>query len=207
MSAKVKFYGVRKGKSTGIFTSWEQCKAQVHGFPGAEYKSFQTKEEAEAYMKGPVMEGAAPLQETVTIDESSCGIAYVDGSYRNDTKEFSYGVVFIYKGKETHVAQKVEDNTLVEMRNVAGEIKGAEAAMKMAQEAGCEKIMIYHDYEGIAKWCLGEWKTNKAGTKAYKRFFDEMSQKLKIEFVKVKGHSNDQYNDLADALAKRAIGL
>ena len=39
-----KFYAVRKGRKTGIFTTWDECRAQVHGFPCAEYKSFPTME-------------------------------------------------------------------------------------------------------------------------------------------------------------------
>ena len=41
-----KFYAVRKGKTPGIYTSWDLCRAQVHGFSGAEYKSFPTREAA-----------------------------------------------------------------------------------------------------------------------------------------------------------------
>ena len=45
-----KFYAVRKGKKTGIYTTWDECKEQVDGYPKAEYKGFKTKEEAENYM-------------------------------------------------------------------------------------------------------------------------------------------------------------
>ena len=41
-----KFYVVWKGHQTGIFASWDECSAQVNGFPGAEYKSFATRSEA-----------------------------------------------------------------------------------------------------------------------------------------------------------------
>lgn len=68
-------------------------------------------------------------------------------------------------------------------------------------------ITIYHDYEGIAKWCLGDWKTNKEGTKAYKAFYEEASKEVSIRFQKVTGHSGDHYNDLADHLAKKALGI
>lgn len=44
---KQKWYVVWKGKSPGIYTSWESCKAQIHGVEGAKYKSFKRKEEAE----------------------------------------------------------------------------------------------------------------------------------------------------------------
>jgi ribonuclease HI len=45
---KEKFYVVWKGRKTGIFTSWNECSAQVSGFPGAEYKAFLSRAAAEA---------------------------------------------------------------------------------------------------------------------------------------------------------------
>ena len=45
--AKQKYYVVWSGRKTGIFTSWDECKQQVHGFQGARYKSYTSKEEAE----------------------------------------------------------------------------------------------------------------------------------------------------------------
>jgi ribonuclease HI len=49
---KTKYYVVWKGRRTGIFTSWEQCSAQVTGFPDAEYKSFASLEAAKAALSG-----------------------------------------------------------------------------------------------------------------------------------------------------------
>jgi ribonuclease HI len=48
MAKKVKYYVVWKGRKTGIFHSWEECKELVDGFEGAKYKSFESKEEATA---------------------------------------------------------------------------------------------------------------------------------------------------------------
>ena len=45
-----KFYAVRAGRKPGIYMSWEACKTQVHGFAGAQYKSFTTREDADEYM-------------------------------------------------------------------------------------------------------------------------------------------------------------
>ena len=39
MMAKKKIYAVRKGNKTGLFYSWDECKA-VHGYSGAEYMDF-----------------------------------------------------------------------------------------------------------------------------------------------------------------------
>ena len=48
--AKKKIYAVRKGHKTGLFYTWDECKKAVHGYSGAEYKGFLTKEEAEAFL-------------------------------------------------------------------------------------------------------------------------------------------------------------
>ena len=41
MANKAKFYVVWKGKRPGIYEKWADCKAQIEGFKGAQYKSFQ----------------------------------------------------------------------------------------------------------------------------------------------------------------------
>lgn len=192
-----KFYAVRKGLTPGIYRTWDECKANTHGFSGAEYKSFPTLQEAKNYMGG----------KSAAEDMGDYVIIYVDGSYNVATQEFSYGMVVLQEDSEECFSCKYDDKELSSMHNVAGEIKGAEAAMRYALDKGIPKIAIYHDYEGIAKWPLGEWKTNKEGTKAYKAFFDEASKQIEIKFVKVAGHSNNKYNDMADRLAKDALGI
>jgi ribonuclease HI len=49
---KQKFYVVWKGRQRGIFNTWEACSAQVTGFTGAEYKSFDNLPAAEAAYRG-----------------------------------------------------------------------------------------------------------------------------------------------------------
>ena len=223
--AKKKFYAVKQGRKTGMFLTWDDCKKQVMGYPGAIYKSFGTREEAEAYLG---VTGAQTGQKNGTVDatERTAGITrsvssgnnksentenaveiYVDGSYHAATKEFSYGMVVLIDGKEEKFSQKMTDPELAQMRNVAGEIKGSEAAMQYALDHKIPSIIIYHDYQGIASWCNGDWKANKPGTIAYREFYREASRKIKIQFRKVKGHSNDKYNDMVDQLAKEALGI
>ena len=39
--AKKNYYAVKQGKVPGIYRTWDACKAQVHGYPGAIYKGFE----------------------------------------------------------------------------------------------------------------------------------------------------------------------
>ncbi|MFI3114923.1 MAG: ribonuclease H family protein [Clostridia bacterium] len=193
-----KFYAVRNGRKAGIFGSWDECKKQIDGFSGAVYKSFKTKTEAEAFLN------VGKIDENEVFDGV---VAYVDGSYDKKTHQFSYGVIILKDGEEHEFCEKFDDPELADMRNVSGEIKGAEFAMQYCIDNGIKSIKIYYDYEGVSRWCLGEWKTNKDGTKAYKAFYDSIKNDLKVHFIKVKSHSGDKYNDVADYLAKKALGL
>ena len=49
---KKKYYTVWKGHHTGVFETWEDCKAQIKDFQGALYKSFATFDAAKKALKG-----------------------------------------------------------------------------------------------------------------------------------------------------------
>ncbi|GAA5862194.1 hypothetical protein JCM3774_004817 [Rhodotorula dairenensis] len=46
------FYAVRVGRKPGVYTSWDECAAQVNGFQGARHKKFPTEAEARAFVGG-----------------------------------------------------------------------------------------------------------------------------------------------------------
>lgn len=206
--AKKKYYAVKAGKTPGIYRTWEECKSQVEGYSNAVFKGFSTEEEAMEFVGTDVLKDVCTThvqnQENVALEKGEA-LAYVDGSYNVNTGEYSCGVVFFYGDNQKNFCQKGEEKELAQMRNVAGEILGARVAMEEAVRCGAKKLTIVHDYQGIASWCTGEWKANKEGTKAYKAYFDSLKGVLTIRFQKVKGHSGDVYNDLADELAKSVI--
>ncbi len=191
-----KYYAVKNGRKIGIFESWDECKRQVMGFSGASYKSFSNRIDAENFIKGESEK-----------KEKSEFYAYVDGSFSKDKLEFSYGAVLFKDGEALEFSEKFSDPELISMRNVAGEIKGAEFVMRYCIENGIPEIDIYYDYMGIEKWCTGEWQANKPGTISYRDYYNSIKNKLAVNFIKVKGHSGDKYNDLADLLAKKALGI
>ncbi len=194
-----KVYAVRKGRTPGIYQTWAECQKQISGFSGAEYKGLPTMEEAKAYVEGGC--DAAGDPDNITTE----AVAYVDGSYNLSTRQFSCGVVFFHGEKEEYFSQLYNDPELAEMRNVAGEIKGSEKAIQYCLDNEIKSVTIFHDYEGIAKWCTGAWQAKKDGTRKYKEFYEAAREKVEIKFVKVKGHSGDKYNDMADQLAKSAF--
>lgn len=133
--------------------------------------------------------------------------AYCDGSYNKKTHLCSYGVIILDEKDNIIIeyGDSVCDNGYCNMRNVGGEIKGAESAMEYADKYGCDKLIIYHDYMGISEWALGKWKTNNEYTRAYKEKYDKYKDKFEIEFKHIRAHSGNKNNDLADSLAKSFI--
>lgn len=192
-----KFYCVKNGRVPGIYTTWAECQKQVIGFKGAAFKGFETKEEADDYMAGAAAEKKTDCE----------AVAYTDGSFDIKTKRFSMGAVLFYNGVEITFSKAYEDEELALMRNVAGEIFASMAVMEYCVNEGIKSLEIIYDYEGVEKWCTGEWKTNKKGTIAYKEYYDSLKDKINIVFTKVKGHSGNEYNDMADRLAKEALGI
>ena len=198
-----KVYAVKKGREIGIFTDWDTCKRQVEGFPGAEYKSFKDPQDALEYIKGdgllsPELGGPSPISNTVR--------AYVDGSYDAASGRFSCGVVILNKDEEAVEINSVfEDADAAVHRNVAGEVMGARTAIEYCLEHGIEDVTIFHDYEGIGKWANNEWKANHPLTQDYKAFVAAAREKMRINYVKVKAHAGNKYNEIADKLAKAAF--
>ena len=196
-----KYYAVKNGRKTGVFETWDECKAAVSGFSGAAYKSFTSKEEAMDFVT------ADSKVDEDRDEKQSEAFAYVDGSYDDTTKSYSYGMVMMVKDDELHFNKKFEKDDMSDMRNVAGEIQGSMAAMQYCLDNKIKSISIFYDYEGIEKWCNGDWKAKKEGTQKYVEFYKNASKYVDVDFIKVKGHSGDKYNDMADELAKKALGL
>ena len=214
--AKKKYYAVKKGKTPGIYETWDECSRNVTGVPGAQFKGFATIEEAREYLGAPLPEksGYGLLEDRKSeltaymkrLIGSSEAIAFVDGSYDSSTGDFAYGMLIYHDGVYEEFSEKFINDARNGMHNVAGEIEGSMHAMKYALQHGLGSISIHYDYEGIEKWCTGVWKATKEGTISYRDYYLSVKDRVKVNFVKVKGHSGDPGNERADELARMALG-
>lgn len=213
MAAK-KFYAVKNGKTTGIFTDWEECKESVAGHPGAEYKGFATLEEAQVY-----------LGDSVSLDRVIAGVSqkkiqnmeeehlpadtllvYVDGSFEASIGKYAFGCVFITPYHCIYGEYGSGDNEQsLQHRNVTGEMLGAMYAVKTAMMNGYRKVEIRYDYEGIEKWVTGAWRAKAELTQKYTQAMREWGRSIEIRFTKVAAHTNVYYNEKADKLAKAGL--
>lgn len=115
MTKKEKFYVVWQGHKTGIFTTWEECRAAIFNYPKAQYKSFPTFEQAETAFKGAYKNYAgqkttssnsktfrnigSPNYNSIAVDAASSGnpgtVEY-RGVYTKSKKEIFHQGPFAY---------------------------------------------------------------------------------------------------------------
>ena len=204
MASKQKIYAVKKGNKEGLFYTWEECQAAIEGFSSPDYKSFLTKEEAEAYLEN---RDIVLKNEIIPRLKENKVVAFVDGSFNEEKSIYGYGVYIFasHLEKPVELCGKGDRKEYADLRNITGEILGSINAIDWAWKNGYDKISIFHDYEGLGKWASGEWEAKKPISQFYKKFVDEKKDIVDIEFVKVSGHSNNKYNDKADALAKSSV--
>lgn len=201
--AKNKIYAVKKGKATGIFRTWEECKASVDGYPGAQYKSFSAQEEAKAYLSGAdsgapdfVAKKAAPGQV----------LAYVDGSFDEAIGKYSFGCVMLTpEGEIIRESGNGDNPQSAALRNVTGEMLGAMFAVQWCRKKGYAAVEICYDYMGIEMWATDGWKAKNELTQKYAAFMKANAAKIRITYRKIAAHTGDTYNEEADKLAKAAL--
>ena len=84
-------------------------------------------------------------------------------------------------------------------------MEASKYAIKLAKEKGMKRLCIYHDLKNLSLWASGSWQAKNEYTQDYVRYVEDYSKYVDITFVKVKGHSANRYNDIADRLAREAI--
>ena len=196
----MKYYVVKKGYKTGIFDNWEQCKTNVYGFSGAEYKSFNNQNDAYDYLNNKT----EYINNEINTD-SDTAIAYCNGNYDDNTQRFSYGAIIINNNQTVEFSQAFD--AFDTGRNITGEIFGAMKAMRYCLENNIEALDLYYDYTEIEAWATGKWTPTTQLTKTYANFCKELKDKLNVNFIKVQTHKDVKLNKKAGKIAKAALGL
>lgn len=121
MAKKPKYYVVWKGRKTGVFYSWEDCKAQTNGFDGAVFKSFESKELAEEAFhssssdyvgRNKKVVSYLSKEELALIGEPIEDAIAVDGAWDNTTGLVEYQGVYIKTGEVLFHVGPLEDGTI-----------------------------------------------------------------------------------------------
>ena len=172
--SKKKFYAIKNTQQ--IVTTWAECEAIVKGMSGAQYKSFKSEKEAEAFLNDSKTESKSDTIEvvnyvsengikgTITVAEdinpfnlelTPSGTIYaVDGSFNADTKVYGAGIAQYDRTEYVMSTKRISGNRpeFASARNVAGEVVAFATAIAMAVEKRQNEITIICDYEGDFRW-------------------------------------------------------
>ena len=192
----MKFYAIKCDTDNVIFESWDEAKEFMVGKKNIKQKSFKTYEEAQMFLMDKELEVKHDIP-----------TVYIDGSYDQNTGCYSFGGVLIIDNINYQFNKKFEADEYSSSRNVAGEIKGASYIINHCVKNNIKEINLYYDYAGIEEWYNNSWQAKTPIAMKYVEFVNSVKDKIKVNFIKVKSHSNNKYNDLADSLAKKALGI
>lgn len=228
-----KFYVVWQGRQTGVFTDWDTCKKQVDAFAGAKYKSFKTRQEADAAFSGDgVSAGSKPSVSAAKKKVSKKTIkTYTAAEIAElplDTKIFTDGGCEPNPGKAGSGVAVYRDNAVDELwyglynpngTNNTAELNGLHQALIMAASEVDEgkSVGIFCDSKYSIQ-CVTQWAVNwqKKGWKKpsgeiknlelIKEMFALHQQiRDKIQVLHVNGHVGVEGNELADRMSIMAI--
>lgn len=183
-------YAVKVGRNPGIYETWDECKKQVNKYPGAEYRKVKSFEEGIEFMSD-------------SNTDPGYGY-YIDGSYMDRIGGYGYSVVICDSKIRYQEYGRVPKDFRVS-RNIGPEFYAALRAMKIIARIGMMvEPVIHYDYEGTEKFLRG-WEPRTDISRRYKLEAQNIfgMTDAKIEFSKVRAHSGDTYNSLADGLAKQ----
>ena len=135
---------------------------------------------------------------------------YTDGACSGNPGPGGWGAILMYNGTSKEISGASKDTT-----NNIMEITAVLEALKLLKEE-CE-VKVYSDSAYVVNafnqgwiynWRKNNWRTaGKDPVKNQELWQElyELTQKHKVEFIKVKGHSDNEYNNRCDELARNAI--
>ena len=208
-----KFYAVKRGRKTGLYTVWAECAAQVKGFQGAIYKGFMTEDEARAWLGGADARTEQPRAAAEMAAPSAPDADYIihtDGScLRNPGGAGGWAAVI-----ETTATGAVEEKSGGDPETTNNRMELTAALMALSAVPEGARVALYTDSQylknAFTKFWLPAWKK-----RGWKKADGEpvLNQDLwvqldaafaarQVQFHWVKGHAGNPRNERCDALAR-----
>lgn len=155
MSKKKKYYTVWKGHHTGVFESWDDCKAQIKDYKGAVYKSFNSFDAAKkAYKnnykdyvgKEKKIKSELSEEQLKKIGNPNYNSIAVDAAVSGNPGKMEYRGVDTKTKKQLFIQGPFEEGT-----NNIGEFLAIVHGLALLKKQQSDKI-IYTDSKTAISW-------------------------------------------------------
>ena len=137
-------------------------------------------------------------------------IIYTDGACSGNPGPGGWGTILMYKNvkKEISGGKKDTTNNVMELTAVIEGLKMLKFPCNVKLYSDSAYVVNAFKQGWIYGWLKKNWKTSGGEPVKNKELWEELyefTKTHKIEFIKVKGHSDNIYNNRCDELARQAI--
>ena len=137
-------------------------------------------------------------------------IIYTDGACSGNPGPGGWGAILMYKDskKEISGGNKNTTNNIMEMTAVIEALKLLKHPCKVKLYSDSAYVINAFLQNWTKNWIKNNWKTSDKKDVKNKELWQELIELTKIHnvtFIKVKGHSDNEYNNRCDELARAAI--
>ena len=135
---------------------------------------------------------------------------YTDGACSGNPGPGGWGTILMYKDvkKEISGGNKNTTNNVMELTAVIEGLKMLKFPCEVKIYSDSAYVVNAFMQKWIYGWLKNGWKTSNKEDVKNKELWQELYEFTKIhniEFIKVKGHSDNEYNNRCDELARNAI--
>lgn len=137
-------------------------------------------------------------------------IIYTDGACSGNPGPGGWGSILMYKDKIKEISGGMKDttNNVMELTAVIEALKLLKFNCNVKLYSDSAYVVNAFNQKWIYGWMKNGWKTSNGDNVKNKELWQELyslTQKHKVEFIKVKGHADNEYNNRCDELARNAI--
>ena len=137
-------------------------------------------------------------------------IIYTDGACSGNPGPGGWGTILMYNGnkKEISGAKNNTTNNVMELTAVIEGLKLLKFPCEVDLYSDSAYLVNGFNQGWIYGWQKNNWKNSSKEPVKNKEIWEEiykMTQKHKVKFIKVKGHSDNEFNNRCDEMARNAI--
>lgn len=136
-------------------------------------------------------------------------ILYTDGACSGNPGPGGWGALLIWNGKEKELSGGAADttNNRMEMQAVIEGLKALNRSCHVQIHSDSALIINAFNKGWIASWLKNGWKKSDKKPVENRELWEEMireAERHQVEWIKVKGHADDDLNNRVDRIAVEA---
>ena len=137
-------------------------------------------------------------------------IIYTDGACSENPGPGGWAAVLMYKENKKEISGAIKNttNNIMELTAVVEALKTLKFPCKVDLYSDSSYVINAFEKKWIFGWMKNNWKTSSKEPVKNKEIWQELydlTKVHKVNFIKVKGHSDNIWNNRCDELAREAI--